>query len=184
MSSSSSRAWTIRGVTDRTRDAVLDAALAADLTVGAWVDRALAKAAEEARHPKPPAATRAEVAELLETRLRPLEAALAQLAGQPAPREGETGREARPEPAAGVAKAQPPIKRADIGPARASVQGEAAREGKTPGRPRQRLTEPVRARIEELHGAGRTVSAISKELGVPYSTVRTHVKARGARAPA
>ena len=123
------------------------------------------------------------MAELLETRLRPLEAALAQLAGQPAPREGETGREARPEPAAGVAKAQPPIKRADVGPARARVRGGAPQEGKAAGKPRQRLTEPVRTRIEKLHGAGRTVYAISKELGVPYSTVRTHVKALGARAP-
>jgi hypothetical protein len=162
MPSSSSRAWTIRGVSDRTREAVLDAALAADLTVGEWIDRALGRAAEEARHPKPPAATRDDVAELLDARLKPLEAALAQLAGQP-PRPRGGGR--------------------PRGPARANVRGEAAQEGKAPGKRRQRLTEPVRARIEELHEAGRTVYAISKELGVPYSTVRTHVKALGERAP-
>ena len=35
-------------MSDRTRDAVYDAAQAAGLTIGEWIDRALAKAAEEA----------------------------------------------------------------------------------------------------------------------------------------
>jgi hypothetical protein len=61
------RSWTIRGVSDRTRAAVLEAAQAADLTI--WVDRALAKAAEEARHPRPPAATREDVAEVVRAAL-------------------------------------------------------------------------------------------------------------------
>ena len=38
----SGRTWTIKGVSDGTREAVPDAALAAGQTVGEWVDRALA----------------------------------------------------------------------------------------------------------------------------------------------
>jgi hypothetical protein len=45
------------------------------------------------------------------------------------------------------------------------------------GRPGRRLTEEVQARIEELHRAGRSAYAISKELGVSYGTVRARVKA-------
>ena len=75
------RAWTIKGVSDRTRDAVYEVTRATGLTVGEWVDRALAKAAEE-----------------------------------------------------------------------------------------------VKARIEELHRAGRSAYAISKELGVSYKTVQARVK--------
>ncbi len=37
--------------------------------------------------------------------------------------------------------------------------------------------EEVRARIEELHQAGRSAYAISKELGVSYGAVRARVKA-------
>jgi hypothetical protein len=74
------RTWTIKGVSDRTREAVLEAAHAAGLTVGEWADQALARAAEEAHHPKPPAATREEVAGLLDERLRPLEEALGRIA--------------------------------------------------------------------------------------------------------
>ena len=74
------RTWTIKGVSDRTREAVLEVAHAAGLTVGAWLDQVLARAAEEARHPKPPAATREEVAGLLDERLRPLEEALGRIA--------------------------------------------------------------------------------------------------------
>jgi hypothetical protein len=61
----SGRTWAIKGVSDRTRDAVLEAAHAEGLMVGEWVDRALAKAAEEARHPQPPAASREDVAEVV-----------------------------------------------------------------------------------------------------------------------
>ena len=42
------RTWTIKGVSDGTRDAVYDAAQAAGLTIGEWIDKALAKTAEEA----------------------------------------------------------------------------------------------------------------------------------------
>ncbi|HEU4560186.1 MAG TPA: hypothetical protein VFS20_20215 [Longimicrobium sp.] len=52
----------------------------AGLTVGAWLDRVLARVAEEARHPKPPAATREEVSGLLAERLRPVEETLGQIA--------------------------------------------------------------------------------------------------------
>ena len=45
----------IKGVSDRTRQAVLEAASAAGLTVGEWVEQALARAAEGARNPRPPA---------------------------------------------------------------------------------------------------------------------------------
>ena len=51
------RTWAIKGVSDRTRAAALEAAHGAGLTVGAWVEQVLARAAEEARHPRPPAAT-------------------------------------------------------------------------------------------------------------------------------
>ena len=76
MARTTARTWALKGVSDRTREATLDAAVAAGLTVGEWVDRALARAAEEARHPRPPAASREEVAEvvreLLDERLAPL----------------------------------------------------------------------------------------------------------------
>ena len=149
------RMWTIKGVNDRTRDAVYEAAQAEGLTIGEWIDRALAKAAEEALHPKPPAATREDVAEVVREQLAPILARLETL-------EGKAGQ---------AAKARAPIKRADVGPARAAVRGEA------PERPRRKLTEEVQARIEELHRAGRSAYAISKELGVSYGTVRARVKA-------
>ena len=76
----SDRAWTIKGVSDRTRDAAREAAHAAGQNVGEWVDRVLAEAAQEARHPKPPPASREEVAALIDARLRPLEAALERIA--------------------------------------------------------------------------------------------------------
>ncbi len=59
------RTWAIRGVSDRTRDAALEAAYAEGLNVGEWIDQVLARAAEEARHPRPPAATPEDVADLL-----------------------------------------------------------------------------------------------------------------------
>lgn len=49
MASPSARTWAIKGVSDRTRQAVLEAASAAGLTVGEWVEQALA------RNPRPPA---------------------------------------------------------------------------------------------------------------------------------
>ncbi len=52
-------------------------------------------------------------------------------------------------------------------PARAGVQRQA----------RRGLPEEVQARIEELHRAGRSAYAISKELGVSYNAVRARVKA-------
>ncbi len=61
----SDRSWTIKGVGDRTRAAAAEAAHGAGLTIGEWIDQALAKAVEEARSPRPPAATRAEVAEVV-----------------------------------------------------------------------------------------------------------------------
>ncbi len=58
------RTWTIKGVSDRTRAAVSEATQAEGLTIGEWIDRALTMAAEEALHPKPPAAAREDVAGL------------------------------------------------------------------------------------------------------------------------
>jgi DNA-binding transcriptional ArsR family regulator len=128
---------------------------AAGRTVGEWIDRALAKAAEEALHPKPPAATREDVAEVVREQLAPVIARL----------------EALEEKADQTGAARAPLKRADVGPARAAVQ-------KAMGRPQRRgLPEEVRARIGELHRAGRSAYAISRELGVSYNAVRTHLRA-------
>jgi hypothetical protein len=66
------RTWTIKGVSDRTRDAVYEATQAEGLTLGEWIDRALAQAADEALHPKPPAATREDVAEVVREQLAPI----------------------------------------------------------------------------------------------------------------
>ncbi len=89
------RTWTIKGVSDRTRDAVYEATRAEGLTVGEWIDRAPTKAAEEALHPQPPAATRADVAEVVREQLAPVVARLAAL-------EGKAGRAAELEPADGI----------------------------------------------------------------------------------
>ena len=150
------RTWTIKGVSDRTRDAVYDAAEAAGLTIGEWIDQALAQAAEDALHPKPAAATREDVAEVVREQLAPILARLEAL-------EGKAGQAAEPKEIASAARA--PIKRADVGPARAAV------------RPRQTPTEEAQRRIEELHRAGCSAYAISRELGVSYTTVRARVKA-------
>jgi hypothetical protein len=95
------RTWALKGVRDGTRDAVRETAHEAGLAVGDWVDRALAKAVAEARHPRPPAATREEVAEavrgLLDERLAPLVETLKGLAGRLASLEEAVGRQARPE---------------------------------------------------------------------------------------
>jgi hypothetical protein len=154
------RTWTIKGVSDRTRDAVYEATQAEGLTIGEWIDKALAKAAEEVLHPKPPAATREDVAEVVREQLAPVIARLEALEGKA----DQTG------------AARAPIKRADVGPARAAVQGRGA-----PERPRRRLTEEVQGRIEELHRAGRSAYAISKELGVSYGAVQARVRALQAR---
>ncbi len=85
------RTWAIKGISDGTRAAALEAAHAAGLTVGEWVDQALTRAAEEARHPKPPAATREEVTGLLDERLRPIEEALGRIAERLASLEEKAG---------------------------------------------------------------------------------------------
>ena len=90
----------------------------AGLTIGEWVDQGLARAAEEARNPKPPAASREDVAELLDARLKPGEEALGRLAAQLAKLEEKVSR------------------RTGAGPARAKAQA------KDQGRPRLRLPEP------------------------------------------
>jgi hypothetical protein len=99
----SDRTWALKGVRDETRDAVRETAHEAGPAVGAWVDRVLTKAVEEARHPRPPAATREEVTEavreLLDERLAPLVGTLDGLAGRLASLEEAVGRRARPEPA-------------------------------------------------------------------------------------
>ena len=158
------RTWTIKGVSDRTRDAVYEATRAEGLTVGEWVDRALAQAAAEALHPKPAAATRADVAEVVREQLAPILVRLEAL-------EGKVEQTAEPEEPTGEAVPRAPIKRADVGPARAAVRGEA------PERPRRGLTEEVQGQIAELHRAGRSAYAISRELGVSYNTVRARVRA-------
>ncbi len=89
------RTWALKGVSDETRDAAREVAHEAGLPIGAWVDRALAGAVEEARNPRPPAATRAEVAdavrEALGERLVPLAERLSSL-------EEMASRQTRPEP--------------------------------------------------------------------------------------
>ena len=105
------------------------------------------------------------MAEVVREQLAPVIARLEALEGVWA------GRETGPEPEGAVATARPPLKRADVGPARAAVQ-------KAMGRPQRRgLPEEVRARIGELHRAGRSAYAISRELGVSYNAVRAHLRA-------
>lgn len=90
----SERTWTIKGVSDRTRDTVLETAHEAGLTIGEWVNQALAKAVEEVRHPKPAAATREEVTEILDARLRPIEETLGRIAERLASLEEKAGQRA------------------------------------------------------------------------------------------
>ncbi len=172
------RTWTIKGVSERTRAATLEAAHEAQLTVGEWIDQVLAKAAQEARHPTPPAPTREEVASLLDERLRPITEALGELAKRLAPVEGTTGREIRPEHVRGMAAPPPPPEAEEINERPEAGLERALAPEKARGR---RLPEEVRARIEELHRAGRSAYAISKELGVSYTTVQKRVKALDAR---
>ena len=175
------RTWAIKGVSDRTRAAALKAAHGAGLTVGQWVEQVLARAAEEARYPKPSPAGAA-VTELINQRLRPVEEELGRIAERLASLEGRIDRGGRPEPADETAAPPSPA----VAEPEASERAEAGPAGaprRRPGRQRRELPEPVRLRIEELHGAGRSMYAISKELGIPYSVVYAYVKALGGRAP-
>lgn len=61
------------------------------LTVGDWADKALAKAAEEARHPRPPAASRADVAKVVHEALREELALLAEKIEQLATPQAQNG---------------------------------------------------------------------------------------------
>jgi hypothetical protein len=85
------RTWAIKGVSDRTRAAALEAAHACGLTVGAWLEQVLTRAAEEARSPRPSVATREEVAGLLDERLRPVEEALGRIVERLASLEEKAG---------------------------------------------------------------------------------------------
>ena len=102
------RAWMIKGVSDETRDDALEAAHAAGLNVGEWIDRVLARAAAEARQPQPPAATREEVAALLDARLGPLEAALGRVAERLAALEERVERRTGPSSARPGTRGQHP----------------------------------------------------------------------------
>jgi len=75
--------WTIKGVRESTRDAVREAAAEADMLIGDWVDQALERAAREAMAPSPPAASKADVAAVLE-QIGELKAAMVALAGSAA----------------------------------------------------------------------------------------------------
>jgi hypothetical protein len=57
--------WTLKGVSETTRDAVREAAARADMLIGEWVDEALRGAAREALQPSPPPATKADVQAVL-----------------------------------------------------------------------------------------------------------------------
>jgi hypothetical protein len=169
------RTWAIKGISDRTRAAALEAAHEAGLTVGAWLEQVLARAAKEVRHPKPPAAGM-NMAELINERLRPIEEELHRLSERVAALEEQVGRVAAPEPPAETAA--PPS------PAEEPQARERAETSPARGR-RRELPEDARERIDELHGAGRSMYAISKELDVPYSTVYAYVKkSRGRQAQA
>ena len=62
--------WTVKGVSRETREAVREAAASRNLTIGAWLDRALRRAAREALKPAPPPpATRREIAQVIEQML-------------------------------------------------------------------------------------------------------------------
>ena len=96
------RTWAIKGVRDETRDAARETAHEAGVAVGDWVDRALAWAVEEARNPRPPAATREDVTEAvreaLGEQLAPLAERIDRLAERPGSLEEMAGRQTRPEP--------------------------------------------------------------------------------------
>jgi hypothetical protein len=58
--------WTLKGVSETTRDAVREAAAKADMLIGEWVDEALRGAAREALQPSPPPATKDDVQAVLQ----------------------------------------------------------------------------------------------------------------------
>ena len=62
----------LKGLSDETRRAIAEAAQAEGVSTTEWIERALAKAAEEALNPRPPALTRADIAEVLREELAPL----------------------------------------------------------------------------------------------------------------
>ena len=60
----SNTSWTIKGVTETTREAVREAVAQTDMLIGEWVDEALRHAAQSALRPPPPLATQADVDKL------------------------------------------------------------------------------------------------------------------------
>lgn len=56
--------WTIKGVSEATREAVREAVAQTDMLIGEWVDAALGQAAHDALHPSPPPATQTDLAAL------------------------------------------------------------------------------------------------------------------------
>jgi hypothetical protein len=60
----SNSSWTIKGVTETTREAVREAVAQSDMLIGEWVEEALRQAAHGALNPAPPPATQADVATL------------------------------------------------------------------------------------------------------------------------
>ena len=78
-----SEMWTVKGVSRKTREAVREAAASRELTIGAWLDRVLWRAAQEALKPTPPPASRKAVERvverLLDERLAPLAETLGRL---------------------------------------------------------------------------------------------------------
>jgi hypothetical protein len=172
------RTWAIKGVSDRTRAAALAAAHEAGLTIGQWLEQTLARAAAEARHPKPLEAAGAEIAEPIDERLKPIEEALGRLTERLAALEERVGQRTEPGPVAERADVPSPNGAPEMNE-QTSPAPTPAVGGTVPGR--RRLPEHLREKIEELHRAGRSAYAISKELGVPYTTVHKRVKALAGR---
>jgi hypothetical protein len=106
-----SEMWTVKGVSRKTREAVREAAAGQELTIGAWLDRVLWRAAQEALKPTPPPASRKEVERvverLLDDRLAPLAEALERLERRLA------GIEAAPSPPSPPAAVEVPPPEAD-----------------------------------------------------------------------
>jgi hypothetical protein len=61
---SGNSSWTIKGVTESTREAVREAVAQTDMLIGEWVDEALRRAAQATLHPAPPPASQADLATL------------------------------------------------------------------------------------------------------------------------
>ncbi|HEX2135661.1 MAG TPA: hypothetical protein VHG30_07090 [Microvirga sp.] len=178
------RTWAIKGISDRTRAAALAAAHEAGLTVGAWLEQVLARAAREARGSKPVTASATHGSDLLDERLKPIQEELRRIAERLASLEGRIDQGTRPEPVDEAAALSSPAEEPQASEPAETDPAHARAPRKARG-PRRELPEEARARIDELHGAGRSIYAISKELEVPYSTVYTHVKkSRGDQARA